>query len=198
MIAVPEILTAAASDLANIGSTLSRANAAAAVQTTQVLAASEDEVSAAIAALFSTHGQEYQALNAQAAAFHDRFVRALNSGGGSYAAAEAANASPMQQILDIINAPTQALLGRPLIGDGANGADGTGASGGAGGLLYGNGGKGGSGAPGQAGGAGGAAGLIGNGRDLGNRLAAARPAVRVGAPTGWDAPSRQGWRGSTV
>jgi triacylglycerol lipase len=56
-------------------------------QTTGVLAAAEDEVSAGIAALFSGHAREYQALGAQAAAFHDRFVRALTAGAGSYAGA---------------------------------------------------------------------------------------------------------------
>ncbi|WP_337360551.1 PGRS repeat-containing protein, partial [Mycobacterium tuberculosis] len=68
-----------------------------------------------------------------------------------------------QQVLGLINAPTQALLGRPLIG---NGADGTAANpnGGAGGLLYGNGGNGFSQTTaGLTGGTGGSAGLIGNG-----------------------------------
>ncbi|CKR76816.1 PE family protein [Mycobacterium tuberculosis] len=40
------------------------------------MAAAHDEVSAAIAALFSAHGQAYQAASAQAAAFHTRFIRA--------------------------------------------------------------------------------------------------------------------------
>ena len=79
VIAAPELVTAAATDLANIGSTLNAANAAAATQTTGVLAAAEDEVSAAIAALFSSHGQQFQALSAQASAFHSQFVQALNS-----------------------------------------------------------------------------------------------------------------------
>jgi triacylglycerol lipase len=35
------------------------------------VAAAEDEVSAAIAALFSAHAEEYQALSAQASAFHE-------------------------------------------------------------------------------------------------------------------------------
>ncbi|WP_139828676.1 PE family protein, partial [Mycobacterium riyadhense] len=157
----PEILGAAATDLAGIGSTISAANAASATATTSVLAAGADEVSAAVAALFSTHAQTYQTLSAQAAAFHQQFVRALTDAGAAYAGAEAANVQ--HQLLDTINAPTMALLGRPLIGNGADGAPGTGQAGGAGGILYGNGGNGGSGAPGQAGGAGGAAGLIGNG-----------------------------------
>ncbi|EFD43073.1 predicted protein [Mycobacterium tuberculosis variant africanum K85] len=57
-----------------------------------------------------------------------------------YASAEAANVE--QQLLGAINAPTMALLGRPLIGHGADGAPGTGQAGGAGGILYGNGGNG--------------------------------------------------------
>ncbi len=109
------------------------------------------------------HGQTYQALSARAAAFHERFVQALATGGGAYAAAEAASVSPLQSALDLLNAPTQALLGRPLVGNGANGAPGTGANGGDGGILFGSGGAGGSGAAGMAGGNGGAAGLFGNG-----------------------------------
>ena len=68
-----------------------------------------------------------------------------------------------QTVMNLINAPTNTLLGRPLIGNGASGASGTGQAGQAGGILWGNGGTGGSGAAGQPGGAGGAAGLIGNG-----------------------------------
>ncbi|AMC48164.1 hypothetical protein RN05_3888 [Mycobacterium tuberculosis] len=86
------------------------------------------------------HGQTYQALSARAAAFHERFVQALATGGGAYAAAEAASVSPLQSALDLLNAPTQALLGRPLVGNGANGAPGTGANGGDGGILFGSGG----------------------------------------------------------
>ena len=70
VIAAPEFLTAAATDLANIGSTIGAANAAAAAPTTSLLAAGADEVSAAVAALFGGHAQSYQALSAQAAAFH--------------------------------------------------------------------------------------------------------------------------------
>jgi PE family len=71
VIAAPEMITTAATDLRNIGSTLSAAHAVAATRTAGVLAAAEDEVSAAIAAVFSAHGQGFQALSAQAAAFHD-------------------------------------------------------------------------------------------------------------------------------
>ncbi len=99
----PEIVVAAATDLAGIGSAISAANAAAAAPTTAVLAAGADEVSAAIAALFSGHAQAYQALSAQAAAFHQQFVQTLAGGAGAYAAAEA---QVEQQLLAAINAPT--------------------------------------------------------------------------------------------
>ena len=122
VVAVPEVLSTAATDLASLGSTISWANAAAAAPTTGVLAAAEDEVSAAIASLFSGHAQAYQAMSAQAAAFHDQFVQTLNAGAGSYVSAETANvaaftANPAQTIqqdlLGLINAPSLALTGRP-------------------------------------------------------------------------------------
>jgi hypothetical protein len=70
VIATPELVTAAATDLANIGSTLTTANAAAAATTTELVAAGADEVSAALAALFGAQGQAYQVVSAQVAAFH--------------------------------------------------------------------------------------------------------------------------------
>jgi len=99
VIAVPELITTAATDLANIGSTLSRAHTAAAASTVTALPAAEDEVSAEIAALFSAHGQGLQALGAQAAAFHDQFVQALNAGAGSYASGEAANVTQLENTI---------------------------------------------------------------------------------------------------
>lgn len=76
LVVVPELVAAAATDLANIGSSISAANAAAAAPTTALVAAGGDEVSAAIAALFGAHARAYQALSAQAAMFHEQFVRA--------------------------------------------------------------------------------------------------------------------------
>jgi hypothetical protein len=133
LVATPDLVTAAASDLADIGSAIGAANAAAVVPTTGMLAAAADEVSVQIAAVFGAHAQGYQALSAQAAAFHDAFVRALSTGAASYTAAEAANASPLQAVEDavlgVVNAPTQLLFGRPLIGDGTNGGTGQGPAG---------------------------------------------------------------------
>ncbi|ORB68333.1 PE family protein, partial [Mycobacterium shinjukuense] len=157
----PEWMSAAAGDVAGVGSAVTAANAAAASATTQLSAAAADEVSGQIAALFSGHGVEYQAVSAQVAVYHEQFVQTLRAGLGSYVWTELTNAE--QNALNVINTPTQVLLGRPLIGDGAN-ATTPGGAGGAGGLLFGNGGNGAPGvAPGQAGGAGGPAGLWGNG-----------------------------------
>jgi len=146
---VPDVIASAATDLTSIGSTVGAADAAAAASTTQVLAAGADEVSTAIAALFGAQARGYQAVSAQAAAFHQQFVQAMRAGGNAYAAAEAANASPLQtlqqDVMGAINAPTEALFARPLIGNGTN-ATTPGGNGGAGGILWGNGGNGAAGA----------------------------------------------------
>lgn len=80
---LPATLATAATEVARIGSALSLASAVAAAQTSAVQAAAADEVSAAIAALFSAHGRDFQALSARAAAFHHEFVQALAAGAGS-------------------------------------------------------------------------------------------------------------------
>ncbi|WP_044109908.1 PecA family PE domain-processing aspartic protease [Mycobacterium canetti] len=164
----PELLVSAAEDVQGIGAAVTAANAAAVTPTAAVAAAATDEVSEAIAALFGAHARDYQALSAQvASALDQQFVGALTSAAASYQAAEAAGASLVQtatqSVLGVINAPSELLFGRPLIGDGA---DGTAASpnGEPGGLLYGDGGDGYSQTtPGAIGGAGGSAGLIGDG-----------------------------------
>ncbi|MDT5139607.1 MAG: hypothetical protein QOD58_3869 [Mycobacterium sp.] len=116
VLAAPDAVIAAASDIGGIGSSISAANAAAAVPTTGVLAAAADEVSAQIAALFSTHGEGYQKLSAQLATFHDQFALALNSGASQYAAAEA---SAVQNLVSAVNAPAEKLLGQSIIGSGS-------------------------------------------------------------------------------
>lgn len=50
-------------------------------------------MSTAIASLFSSHAQQYQALSAEATVLHDQFVQHLTASAGSYASAEAANAA---------------------------------------------------------------------------------------------------------
>ena len=125
VIAAPDVMAAAATDLANIGSTIRAADAAAASPTTGILAAAEDEVSAAIAALFSSHGKAFQALSAQAALFHEQFVQTLLHSASAIVGTEAANKPWLhtleQDLLGVINAPSYALTGRPLIAPGAPG-----------------------------------------------------------------------------
>ncbi|MEK0510685.1 PE family protein, partial [Mycobacterium ulcerans] len=116
---VPGMVQAAANDLAGLNTTLNAANAAAATQITTVVAAAQDEVSAAIAAQFSGHGLAYQQLSTQVGVFSDQFVAALSASASGYSAAEAANTGPLQQLLTLINAPLLAATGRPLIGNGA-------------------------------------------------------------------------------
>lgn len=64
VITTPESLAAASADVFAIGDTVRAASAAAAQRTTGIAAAAGDEVSAAIARLFGSYGQEYQALSA--------------------------------------------------------------------------------------------------------------------------------------
>ncbi|MBY0441096.1 MAG: PE domain-containing protein [Mycobacteriaceae bacterium] len=167
LIIAPDWITAGAADVAAIGSSIDAATLAALAPTCALAAAAADDVSVAIASSFSLHAQDYQTLIARAAVFHEQFVQTLSATRGAYAAAEAINARPLQplvdDILDAINAPTNLLLGRPLIGDGINGTPGTGQAGGDGGILWGNGGTGGSGGLGSRGGRGGNAGLFGAG-----------------------------------
>jgi PE family len=113
---VPDAVMAAAENLQNIGAAVKNANAAAAAPTTAIAAPAADEVSAAITALLSAHAQGFQAVSAQAASFHDEFVNLLNGGMAQYVSTEAANAQ--QMLVNAVNAPTQSLLGHPLIGTG--------------------------------------------------------------------------------
>jgi hypothetical protein len=89
----PEMLSAAAGNLQDIGSAVSAGNAAAAAPTTGVVPAAADEVSALTAAQFAAHAQMYQDFSAQAAAIHEQFVTTLATSAGSYLATEAANAA---------------------------------------------------------------------------------------------------------
>jgi hypothetical protein len=93
----PEFVTAAAGDLARIGSTLGAAHAVAATPTTSIVAAAGDEISAGVATMFGSYGQHYQALSAQAAAFHNEFVSLLNGGAAAYIGTEIANAQQTLQ-----------------------------------------------------------------------------------------------------
>jgi hypothetical protein len=98
VIADPQMMTSAATDLATIGSDLTAAHLAAATPTVSLIPAAADEVSAAVTHLFSQHAANYQAVAAQAAAFQQQFVQHLHAGAFSYASTEAASASFLQDL----------------------------------------------------------------------------------------------------
>lgn len=93
---IPDAVAAAASDLGNIGSTISQANTAAAFPTTGLVAAGADDVSLGVAQLFGQHAQDYQSLSAQLEAFHQTFVQNITAGASAYANAEAAGAKALE------------------------------------------------------------------------------------------------------
>lgn len=120
LITVPETLAATAADVQGIGSAINAAGASAAGQTTGMVAAAQDEVSAAIADLFAAYGREYQAVLSQAEAFHAEFTQALAAAAGSYAQAEAANAALVSGVSNEVTAPIRALLGQSPVTGGAS------------------------------------------------------------------------------
>lgn len=93
VVATADLLTAAAGEMAAVGSAISAANAAAATSTTSLLAAAADEVSTGIAALFGAHGLEFQAVHGQVVQFHEQFVRNLAATANTYLTTELANAT---------------------------------------------------------------------------------------------------------
>lgn len=111
VITTPEALTAAATDIAGIGSSLRAANAAAAVSTTEILAAGADEISAAVAALFGGHALDYQAVSARLAAYQSQFMNALSVGAQRYAGSELADSALLRGV-------AERLLGIQLPGGG--------------------------------------------------------------------------------
>ena len=126
VLAAPELMTAAATDLAAIGSAVDAVHLAAAAPTTGLIPAAADEVSTGIAALFSTHAQDYQALAIRAAAAQGQFVTNLTTSAGAYASAENALTSFLQGLgqgyLALGNAvftPLERLIenGSPSLGD---------------------------------------------------------------------------------
>ncbi|WP_236982100.1 MULTISPECIES: PecA family PE domain-processing aspartic protease [Mycobacterium] len=177
----PDLLVSATTDLEMIGTSLVSANTAAAVGTTGLVAASADEISVALATLFTDYGRQYQALAQQVATSYQQFLPRLLEAAQAYATAEAAIANHLASTAShLVNDPVLQVTGRPLYGDGANGytnAQGVGTAGGAGGWLFGNGGTGGVSVQyGVAGGAGGAGGvLLGNGGTGGRSLYGGMP-----------------------
>jgi hypothetical protein len=80
----PQLVAAAAADVAEIRSAIGAATSAAAGPTTGLAAAAQDEVSAVAAALFGTYAREYQAVLKQATAFHEEFAATMAAAGNAY------------------------------------------------------------------------------------------------------------------
>jgi PE family len=98
VIAAPEIMASAATDVAAVGSTLSAAHMAAAAPTVAVIPAAADEVSASIAHLFSRYANDYQAVAGRAAAFHEQFAQQLTASARSFATTEAASTASLHPL----------------------------------------------------------------------------------------------------
>ena len=88
----PEVLSAAAGDLAGIGSAMAAANQGAAGPTSGVVPAAADEVSGLAAAQFAAQAGSYQAISAAADGIHSLLVSTLQTNAASYAVTEASNA----------------------------------------------------------------------------------------------------------
>ncbi|WP_173842093.1 PE family protein, partial [Mycobacterium terramassiliense] len=192
MVVAPNALTAAAANVAAINSSLNAANAAAALPITWVPGSAGDQVSKAIATLFSEVGQEFQTLLEEAQAVANQIVQALNQAGEAFREAEVlstqvltpslwpaavADASgpsppprtdPLGTVMYELNQTSQRFVGEPLFFNGANGTQAS-PNGQNGGLLIGNGGNGwDSTVAGVNGGNGGTAGILGNGGNGGS------------------------------
>lgn len=123
VVVTPESLQGAAEHLTGLRSLLGDAAASAAGPTTGIAAAAQDEVSVALASMFSDLGHGFQSVNAQAQAFHDQFVAALHGGVSDYLSAEAANvdlfgnlAANLQSLRDAVAANPAPLL-RQFVGN---------------------------------------------------------------------------------
>ncbi|BBZ14604.1 PPE family protein, SVP subgroup [Mycobacterium branderi] len=119
---VPEAIAAAAAQLEGIGNSFSAESAAAAPPTTAILPPASDEVSLLQAGVFSTYGQLYQSVSAQAQAVHQQFVNLLGTSAGSYGETEAANqvaaaSTPLQGLGSLFGASSAAPTQSTGLGD---------------------------------------------------------------------------------
>jgi hypothetical protein len=99
VMATPELMTSAATDLATIGANVSAAHMAAAASTVALVPAAADEVSAGIAHVFSGYAADFHGLASGAAAFQQQFVQNLKTSALSYASVEDAIASFLQGLI---------------------------------------------------------------------------------------------------
>lgn len=100
LLATPEIITSAVTDIESIGSSISAASAAAASPISGLLPAAADEVSVAIANMLGEHGREFQAVVGQFEAYHTQFQQNLAAAASAYAQTEGAAATALQSALN--------------------------------------------------------------------------------------------------
>ncbi|MHA7653304.1 PE family protein [Mycobacterium sp. ML4] len=91
VVAQPQVMAAAATELSGIGAAIGEAAATAAAPTTGLLTAAADEVSQAIANLFGAYGQEFQSISAQVGGLYQGLVQNLSAATNYYANADAIN-----------------------------------------------------------------------------------------------------------
>lgn len=107
-------MTTAATDLAQIGAALRAGNLGAVLPTTQLAVAAADDVSAAVAALFGTHGLQYQAAAAAAASYYEQFLQHLSVAAASYTGAEAAAAQTLGGLDSVVAQSFQSFVYGPI------------------------------------------------------------------------------------
>lgn len=98
VVAAPELIAQAATDLAAIDSALRAAHLTATAPTQGIVPSAADEVSGAVAQLFAEFGRDYQSVAGQVAAYHEKFVQQLGAAAGAYAGAESASAASLQPL----------------------------------------------------------------------------------------------------
>ena len=87
----PAAIAAAATQIEGIANSFAAESSAAASSTTDVAPCSRRRSVGLQAGVFSTYGQLYQSVSAQAQAIHQQFVQLLNQSSGSYQETETAN-----------------------------------------------------------------------------------------------------------
>ena len=135
----PAAIAAAAQQLEGIFNSFAAESAGAAASTTDVVPAASDEVSILQAGVFSTYGQLYQTVSAQAQAIQQQFTQLLGQSSGSYQDTESANqagaaanalssgagnassaaaqpADAITNVTDLINSFNSTMLNDPILG----------------------------------------------------------------------------------
>ncbi|OBK14155.1 PE family protein [Mycobacterium asiaticum] len=112
----PQIVSTVTANIDRIGSTIRAASAAAAAPTSGLVAAAADEVSAAIANLFGTHGQEFQAVVNQVEAYHGQFQQNLAAAANAYVQTETAAVNSLRSALGLSAVPVSAAPALPYTG----------------------------------------------------------------------------------